>query len=84
MSIQGARKTANLTQQQAADALGVKRSTVAMWETGGNMPRAALLPRIAVAYQCSIADLFANEETEKSTGAPDGRAGALCCEEGGA
>lgn len=58
MSFKEARETKNLTQQDAATALGVKRSTVSMWETGQSLPRAEMLLKIAKLYGCSISDLL--------------------------
>lgn len=63
MGFKSARKNASLTQQQAADLLGVDRSTVTKWECGQNMPRAALLSKIAELYQCKIPDLLTPEQT---------------------
>ena len=40
-------KVNNLTQQKLADALGVSRSTVAMWENGKNEPDNDMLGKIA-------------------------------------
>lgn len=57
-----ARNKAGLTQKQIADSLGIGQSTVAMWETGESTPRSAMLPMIAKAYNCSLDDLFAEEE----------------------
>jgi transcriptional regulator with XRE-family HTH domain len=52
------RMNAKLTQEEAGKRLGVGQSTVAMWETGGCVPRTEMLPKIADLYGCSIADLF--------------------------
>lgn len=38
MSLADQRRAAGLTQQQAADLMGVDRVTVARWETGSQMP----------------------------------------------
>lgn len=59
------RMTAKLTQQDVARALGIRRSTVAMWERGTAMPRADKLPELAKLYGCSIDDLFGRNEKEK-------------------
>ena len=55
---------AGLSQLDVACALGVQQSTVAMWESGENMPRAALLPQIAKLYGCMIDDLYGDEAKE--------------------
>lgn len=70
MSFKKARESRKLTQQAAADMLNVKRSTVAMWETGQSLPRAELLPLIAETYECEIVDLLPkrkDEPTSKTT-----------------
>lgn len=63
MGFANARKTSGLTQAAAAEAIGVGRSAIAMWECGQNMPRAALLSKIAEVYQCEISDLLAPEQS---------------------
>lgn len=57
------RKRSGLSQADVASALGVLQTTVSMWETGENMPRTALLPKLAELYGCTIDDLFEKEET---------------------
>ena len=59
------RDKAKLTQEELAEKLGVDRSTVTKWETGGALPRASMLPKIASILGCAIDDLFcpASEET---------------------
>lgn len=52
------RKQANLTQCELAEQLGVRQSTIAMWESGDSMPTADKLPRIAKILNCKIDDLF--------------------------
>lgn len=61
----GLREAAKLTQDALAEKLRVDRSTVAKWETGGALPRAGMLPKIASILGCSIDALFcpAGEET---------------------
>lgn len=58
MAFQQARQKAGLTQQQAATALGINQATVCLWESGKTSPRAALLPRIAALYHCTVDDLL--------------------------
>ena len=57
-NIKNLREINGLTQHELAVVLGINQSTVAMWETGESMPRAALLPKIAETLGCSIDDLF--------------------------
>ena len=52
------RKECNLTQCELAKQLGVRQSTIAMWESGEVMPTADKLPRIAKILGCTIDDLF--------------------------
>lgn len=54
----------NMTQEEFARRLSVSRSTVAMWETGANMPESNRLVSIAKVLECSIDELFG--ENEKS------------------
>ena len=56
--IRNIRKLKKLTQEQLARDLGVRRSTVAMWETGKAMPRAALLPKLADILGCTVDELL--------------------------
>lgn len=44
-----------------AESLGVRQSTVAMWENEHNMPSATMLPRLADALGCSIDALYGRE-----------------------
>lgn len=52
------RKRAKLTQAELARELGVKQTTVAMWESATSYPRASLLPIIASALNCTIDELY--------------------------
>ncbi|MBQ6961860.1 MAG: helix-turn-helix transcriptional regulator [Clostridia bacterium] len=55
------RKEKNLTQEQAAEQLGVSNRTVSRWETGTNMPDISLLLAIAELYGVSIPELIEGE-----------------------
>lgn len=48
----------HLTQEQAAEALGVSAQSVSRWECGTTLPDVAMLPRIARLYCVSIDDLY--------------------------
>ena len=61
MSFVSARKKANLTQAEVADAFGISAASVSQWETGRNLPAAEKLPEIAALYNCSIDELFTKE-----------------------
>lgn len=54
------RKNLNLTQQQVADALGIKRSAYAYYETGKSMPKLPVLKLIAKLYNLSLDMLLDN------------------------
>lgn len=56
------RKRAGLSQVAFAEALGVSRSAVAMWETERAYPSAQLLPFIAAVCGCTIDDLYTTPE----------------------
>ena len=62
MNIRVLRENANLTQQELSNRLGIGQSTVAMWESGGQTPRADKLPELAKILGCTIDELF--EETQ--------------------
>lgn len=47
-----------MTQLQFAEAVGVKRSTVAMWETGKSIPRTTQLSVIAKVLEVPIEELL--------------------------
>lgn len=48
----------NLTQEQAAEALGVSTQTVSRWECSTTLPDVTILPEIAKLYCITIDDLF--------------------------
>lgn len=66
MSMESARKRAGLLQREVADALDVSMGTVAMWDTGRNLPRAALLPKLAELYHCTIEELLSDDAGKDS------------------
>lgn len=68
--LQPRRKRAGLTQADVAEALGIERATVGMWETGTSWPSARVLPDLAGLLCCSIDELYeAPEETDCHTSA---------------
>ena len=68
MSIASRRQSKGLTQQNLADELKINRSTVAMWEAGESFPRADKLPALARILDCTIDDLFWENEKSASNG----------------
>ncbi|MBQ8835549.1 MAG: helix-turn-helix transcriptional regulator [Oscillospiraceae bacterium] len=48
------RKNSGYTQVEIAEALGVSKGTVAMWETEKREPQFATLKRLSVLLNCSI------------------------------
>lgn len=52
------RKARHMTQDELAAIIGVKRSTLAMWETGANMPPTKYLVAIAEALGCTVDELL--------------------------
>lgn len=53
LRLKAARETRGMTQQQVADQFAVKKGTVSAWETGGGIPDALRLRRLARLYQVS-------------------------------
>ena len=58
MDIKKLRKHANLTQEQLAQELSLKRSTIAKWETGVTSPRFRTLPALAKALDVTYDELL--------------------------
>ena len=48
----------NMTQERAAEALGVSTQTVSRWECGTTLPDVTILPKIAALYCVTIDDLY--------------------------
>ena len=48
----------NMTQEQAAEALGVSTQTVSRWECNTTLPDVTMLPKIAALYCVTIDDLY--------------------------
>lgn len=56
--IKDLRVSNNLTQKEFSDLVGVKRTTVTMWEKGKSNPGATTLKKISRIFNCSIDDLI--------------------------
>lgn len=52
------RKAAGMTQAQLAEAIGVERPALAMWEIGASWPSARILPALADTLLCTIDELY--------------------------
>lgn len=52
------RKSAGITQEQAATALNVTQGAVYQWETGKSKPAVDKLPALAKLYGCTVDDLL--------------------------
>ena len=52
---------AGLTQQEVGDRVGVGTSTVGMWESGANQPRASTLISLAKLFGCTVDELLGDE-----------------------
>ena len=56
------REALGLSQQQLADAVGVARANIAQYERGGKVPTVATGKYIAKALECTMDELFADED----------------------
>ena len=63
MGVRAFRLSTGLTQKDVGEALEVKRSTVAMWETGKSRPRAEMLLKLANLFCCTTDELLAENTT---------------------
>lgn len=62
----------NLTQEQAAEAVGISRVALTRYENGQRMPKMNIVDSLAKIYGVSIDYLMGREETtEQSLSAPD-------------
>lgn len=58
MTLKELRQAKKLSQKEVADALGVGRSTVAMWENGSSFPKVEMFPAIAEILDVKVGVLF--------------------------
>lgn len=75
MNLKELRKAKGITQTELAERLGIKRTTVSMWEMNASSPTARMIPALAAALGCSIDALFRpepgrepEERTQESAG----------------
>lgn len=57
------RKARNLTQEQAAERIGVSSRTISRWETGEYMPDISILVDIAEMYEVDVREIIDGERT---------------------
>lgn len=55
------RKARGMTQQEAADQMGVSNKTVSKWENGAGLPDITVLPALAELYGVTADDILAGE-----------------------
>lgn len=58
MDFKRLRKSKNITQRIIADAIGVRQSTVAMWERGSSKPQTKNLIAISKCLEVSVEELL--------------------------
>ena len=58
MKIKELRESKNMTQEELAEKLDIRRSTISMWETGESLPRTATLIKLAQVLGCSVGELL--------------------------
>lgn len=58
ISLKAARVDAKLTQEQAAEAIGVTQNTISRWENGVSVPNYKHIPSICKAYGKSYDDII--------------------------
>ena len=58
ISLAAARVNANLTQEGAAQKIGVNRSTIQNWENGKSYPSIPQVRKIEEVYGCSYDDII--------------------------
>lgn len=67
------RKRAGYTQQAFADALGIERTRLTMWENRKAWPSAAWLPKMADLLCCDIDALYERPEEDALLSGPAGQ-----------
>lgn len=52
------RKERSLTMCELSDKIGVRQSTISMWETGKAFPRKPALDKLCAFFECKVDDLL--------------------------
>lgn len=58
LKIKEIRESKNMTQEELAEKLDIRRTTISMWETGESLPRTATLIKLAEVLDCSVGELL--------------------------
>ena len=58
MNLKTMREAVNITQAELAKTLGLKQSSVAMWETGKSVPKTTDLPKLAKVLNVSVEEII--------------------------
>lgn len=61
--LRGKRAEADMTQQQAADAVGVSTASIVRYESGETVPAGDVVFRLAELYGCTPNDLYGLEQS---------------------
>lgn len=64
--IRSLRERRGYTQAQLAQKTGVHQTAVSQWERGATQPRASMIPRLLIALDCRIEDVYREEETNNA------------------
>ena len=66
MAFKNARIKAHLTQQEAAEKIGVHQTAIAAWETGRARPRTAKLIKVCEIYGYTLEELLSPETSTEA------------------
>lgn len=69
-NIRNYREKLGISRKDLALKMDVDDTTIAAWECGRILPRAAKLPKLANLFGCTIDDLFGNPEIKEPPAGP--------------